>query len=160
MEKLDPGLRLLLAAAKRRGFLTFNQVNECLQDAADHPELVTHLLETIDEMGIELVTEDEAELRVPGSVDIEDDLVDEPEPMRAEEEDEDDELSPEDSKDTSQPEATTRSAPIWERWARSPMLRREQELEKSSPGRSRSHGRGSVARCSSATSHSPRWSRS
>ena len=94
MEKLDEGLKTLLDLGKRRGFLTFDQVNDYLPDEASSPEKIHGLLEALDEMGIELINEDEAEARLLASGDADDepeDLVDEPS------DDEDDgELTPED----------------------------------------------------------------
>ena len=93
MDKLDEGLKTLLDLGKRRGFLTFDQVNDYLPDEATSPERIHGLLETLDEMGIELINEDEAESRLLASGDLDDepeDDVDEP----AEEEEA--ELTPED----------------------------------------------------------------
>ncbi len=95
MDKLDEGLKTLLELGKRRGFLTFEQVNDSLPDeATTSPERLHGLLETLDEMGIELIHEDEAESRLLASGDIddepEDEIVDEPS------DDDDGELTPED----------------------------------------------------------------
>src|SRR5215472_6843692 len=94
MDKLDEGLKTLLELGKRRGFLTFDQVNDYLPDEAASPERIHGLLETLDEMGIELINEDEAESRLLASGDLDDepddDLVEEPL------EDEEVELTPED----------------------------------------------------------------
>ncbi len=93
MEKLDEGLKTLLELGKRRGFLTFDQVNDFLPDEASSPEKISGLLESLDEMGIELVNEDEAESRLLASGDSDDEpeeLVDEPA------DDDDGELTPED----------------------------------------------------------------
>jgi RNA polymerase primary sigma factor len=92
MDKLDEGLKTLLDLGKRRGFLTFDQVNDYLPDEATSPERIHGLLETLDEMGIELINEDEAESRLLASGDLDDepeDDVDEPEEEEAE-------LTPED----------------------------------------------------------------
>src|SRR3954452_17961782 len=81
MEKLDEGLKTLLDLGKRRGFLTFDQVNDYLPDEASSPEKIHGLLEALDEMGIELVNEEEAEARLLASGDGDDepeDLIDEP----------------------------------------------------------------------------------
>jgi len=81
MEKLDEGLKTLLELGKRRGFLTFDQVNDFLPDEASSPEKISGLLESLDELGIELVNEDEAEARLQASGDLDDEpdeLVDEP----------------------------------------------------------------------------------
>ncbi|MBX6314078.1 MAG: RNA polymerase sigma factor RpoD, partial [Isosphaeraceae bacterium] len=81
MEKLDEGLKALLDLGKRRGFLTFDQVNDYLPDEASSPEKIQGLLEMLDELGIELVNEEEAESRLLASGDLddepEDDLLDE-----------------------------------------------------------------------------------
>ena len=45
MEKLDEGLKTLLDLGKRRGFLTFDQVNDFLPDEASSPEKIHGLLE-------------------------------------------------------------------------------------------------------------------
>ncbi len=94
MDKLDEGLKTLLELGKRRGFLTFDQVNDHLPDEAASPERIHGLLETLDEMNIELINEDEAESRLLASGDLDDepddDLVEEPL------EDEEAELTPED----------------------------------------------------------------
>ncbi len=82
MNKLDEGLKTLLDLGKRRGFLTFDQVNDYLPDEATSPERIHGLLETLDEMGIELINEDEAENRLLAAGDLDDepddDLVEEP----------------------------------------------------------------------------------
>ncbi len=82
MDKLDEGLKTLLDLGKRRGFLTFDQVNDYLPDEATSPERIHGLLETLDEMGIELINEDEAENRLLASGDLDDepddDLAEEP----------------------------------------------------------------------------------
>src|SRR5215475_11354988 len=93
MDKLDEGLKTLLDLGKRRGFLTFDQVNDYLPDEPGSPEKISGLLESLDEMGIELIHEDEAESRLLASGDLDDEpdeLVDEPV------DEEDGELTPED----------------------------------------------------------------
>ena len=72
MEKMDEGLKTLLDLGKRRGFLTFDQVNDFLPDEASSPEKIHGLLESLDELGIELINEDEAEARLLASGDIDD----------------------------------------------------------------------------------------
>ncbi len=99
MDKLDEGIKTLLELGKRRGFLTFDQVNDLLPDEATSPERIHSLLETLDEMGIELINEDEAESRLMASGDLDD----EPDDDLAEEplEDEETELTTEDLEDIS-----------------------------------------------------------
>src|SRR4051794_20569042 len=92
MDKMDEGLKALLDLGKRRKFLTFDQVNDFLPDEASSPEKITGLLEALDEMGIELINEDEADARLLAS-----DLDDEPDELVDEPTDEDEaELTPED----------------------------------------------------------------
>ena len=93
MDKLDEGLKTLLDLGKRRGFLTFDQVNDYLPDEATSPERIHGLLETLDEMGIELINEDEAESRLLASGDLDDEPDDEADEPA---EDEEAELTPED----------------------------------------------------------------
>ena len=93
MDKLDEGLKTLLDLGKRRGFLTFDQVNDYLPDEATSPERIHGLLETLDEMGIELINEDEAENRLLASGDLDDEPDDD---LSEEADDEEAELTPED----------------------------------------------------------------
>ena len=44
MDKMDEGLKTLLDLGKRRGFLTFDQVNDFLPDEASSPEKISGLL--------------------------------------------------------------------------------------------------------------------
>jgi RNA polymerase primary sigma factor len=93
MDKMDEGLKTLLDLGKRRGFLTFDQVNDFLPDEASSPEKISGLLESLDELGIELINEDEAESRLAASGDLDD----EPEDVADDSDDDDDgELTPED----------------------------------------------------------------
>jgi RNA polymerase primary sigma factor len=92
MEKLDEGLKTLLELGKRRGFLTYDQVNDYLPDESSTPEKIQGLLEILDEMNIELVNEEEAESRLLASGELEE----EPEDLVAEPAEEDEELTPED----------------------------------------------------------------
>ncbi len=97
MEKLDEGLKALLELGKKRGFLTFDQVNDVLPDDQSSPEKIHGLLESLDEMGIELINEDDAEARLLAAGDIDD----EPEDLIEESEEEDAELTPEDLEEIS-----------------------------------------------------------
>ncbi len=96
MDKLDEGLKTLLDLGKRRGFLTYDQVNDYLPDeAGGSPDKISGLLEAIDELGIELLSEEDGEARLLAAGA---DLDDEPEDEQADEpaDDEEAELSPED----------------------------------------------------------------
>jgi RNA polymerase primary sigma factor len=64
--KLDEGLKALLDSGKNKGYLTYSQVNEYLPDDAVNPEKLDQLLLVLEEQGIELIDESEAEEREQG----------------------------------------------------------------------------------------------
>src|ERR1700760_3889910 len=99
MDKLDEGIKTLLDLGKRRGFLTFDQVNDFLPDEATSPERIHGLVGTLDERGVELINEDGAETRLLAAGDLDD----EPDDELAEEpiEDEETELTTEEIEDIS-----------------------------------------------------------
>src|SRR2546423_492951 len=66
--KLDEGLKTLLEQGKDKGYLTYSQVNEYLPDDAVNPEKLDQLLLVLEEQGIELIDETEAEEREAGPV--------------------------------------------------------------------------------------------
>src|SRR2546429_9970072 len=66
--KLDDGLKALLDSGKNKGYLTYGQVNEYLPDDAVNPEKLDQLLLVLEEQGIELIDESEAEEREAGPV--------------------------------------------------------------------------------------------
>jgi RNA polymerase primary sigma factor len=61
MQGLDDDLKSLLEVGQRRGFLTYNQVSELLTGDTGGVQV---LLESLDELGIELIHDDEADRRV------------------------------------------------------------------------------------------------
>src|SRR5438128_10754408 len=65
--KLDEGLKALLESGKEKGYLTYDQVNEHLPDDAVNPEKLDQLLMVLEEQGIELIDESEAEEREGGA---------------------------------------------------------------------------------------------
>jgi RNA polymerase primary sigma factor len=67
MEKMDEGLKTLIESGKQKGFLTYSQVNDYLPDDAVNPEKLDQLLITLEEQGIELIDESEAEDRESGA---------------------------------------------------------------------------------------------
>jgi RNA polymerase primary sigma factor len=73
MEKLDDGLKALIEAGRSKGFLTYSQVNEFLPDDAVNPEKLDQLLMVLEEQGIELIDESEAEERETGAAERRDD---------------------------------------------------------------------------------------
>jgi RNA polymerase primary sigma factor len=102
MEKVDEGFKTLLEVGKRRGFLTYDQVNDNLpEEVSNNAEKLHGLLESLDEMGIELIHEDEAEARILSAAEGGDEAA----PRTAankngassdDEDDDDDEITPED----------------------------------------------------------------
>src|SRR5260370_1785432 len=66
--KLDEGLKALLNSGKEKGYLTYSQVNDYLPDDAVNPEKLDQLLLVLEEQGIELIDESEAEEREAGPV--------------------------------------------------------------------------------------------
>src|SRR5919108_1626187 len=66
--KVDEGLKALLESGKEKGYLTYGQVNDYLPDDAVNPEKLDQLLLLLEEQGIELIDESEAEEREGGPV--------------------------------------------------------------------------------------------
>jgi RNA polymerase primary sigma factor len=64
--KIDEGLKALLESGKDKGYLTYGQVNDYLPDDAVNPEKLDQLLLVLEEQGIELIDESEAEEREAG----------------------------------------------------------------------------------------------
>jgi RNA polymerase primary sigma factor len=64
--KTDEGLKSLLDQGKEKGYLTYSQVNDYLPDDAVNPEKLDQLLLVLEEHGIELIDESEAEEREAG----------------------------------------------------------------------------------------------
>src|SRR5712692_1728471 len=64
--KIDDGLKALLESGKEKGYLTYGQVNDYLPDDAVNPEKLDQLLLILEEHGIELIDESEAEEREAG----------------------------------------------------------------------------------------------
>src|SRR5436305_5157865 len=64
--KLDEGLKTLIEAGKDKGYLTYSQVNDYLPDDAVNPKTLDELLLLLEEQGIELIDESEAEEREGG----------------------------------------------------------------------------------------------
>jgi RNA polymerase primary sigma factor len=63
MDKIDDGLKTLLESGKEKGFLTYDQVNDHLPDDDTNPEKIDQILILLEEQGIELIEESEAEER-------------------------------------------------------------------------------------------------
>jgi len=63
MEKMDEGLKALIEQGKQKGFLTYGQVNEVLPDDAVNPDKLDRLMMLLEEHGVELIDESDAEER-------------------------------------------------------------------------------------------------
>jgi RNA polymerase primary sigma factor len=66
MEKTEDGLKALLESGKEKGYLTYSQVNDHLPDDDANPEKIDQLLILLEDQGIELIDESEAEEREGG----------------------------------------------------------------------------------------------
>jgi RNA polymerase primary sigma factor len=64
-DNLETSIRKLIDKGKKRGFLTYEEMNEGLPGEAISPERLDSLLMTLDELAIELIDQAEAELRQP-----------------------------------------------------------------------------------------------
>ena len=69
MEKIEDTFKALVEAGKEKGFLTYSQVNELLPEDEANPEKIDQLLLLLEEQGIELIDESEAEEREGGAGD-------------------------------------------------------------------------------------------
>src|SRR5262245_58818524 len=69
MEKIDEGLKALLDQGKEKGYQTYGQVNDYLPDNAVNTEKLDQLLVLLEDQGIELIDEAEAEEREGGASD-------------------------------------------------------------------------------------------
>jgi RNA polymerase primary sigma factor len=65
----EPLIKTLVAKGKKKGFLTYEEINESLPDDAVSAKRLEKLLSTLDEMGIALVDENDAEAQGFGKVD-------------------------------------------------------------------------------------------
>jgi RNA polymerase primary sigma factor len=66
--KLDEGLKTLIELGKEKGYLTYDQVNEQLPDDTSDPDKIDKLILVLEENGIELIDDAEAEEREAGPV--------------------------------------------------------------------------------------------
>jgi RNA polymerase primary sigma factor len=73
MEKTEDGLKALLESGKEKGYLTYSQVNDHLPDDDANPEKIDQLLILLEDQGIELIDESEAEEREGGNPAVLDD---------------------------------------------------------------------------------------
>ncbi|NOX55126.1 MAG: RNA polymerase subunit sigma-70, partial [Planctomycetes bacterium] len=59
MHRLDPKLKELVTVGKKQGYLTFSQVNDYLPDEAVNPEKLDYLLMSLEELGLEIVPDEQ-----------------------------------------------------------------------------------------------------
>ena len=64
-DPLDTSVSRLIAKGKQRGYVTYEEMNNDLPDEAVSPDRLDALLMSLDELGIELIDEAEAERRAP-----------------------------------------------------------------------------------------------
>ena len=64
-------IKALIARGKKRGFLTYEEMNDALPDDAVSPSRLERILGTLDEMGVRLIDEDDAEAREADKADEE-----------------------------------------------------------------------------------------
>src|SRR5436305_5229493 len=74
MDKIDDSLKALLESGKEKGFLTYDQVNDHLPDDDTNPEKIDQILILLEDAGIELIEETEAEEREGGTPTLDDDV--------------------------------------------------------------------------------------
>ena len=77
-------IKTLVAKGKKKGFLTYEEINESLPDDAVSAKRLEKLLGTLDEMGIAVVDENDAEAQSLGKMD--EDFEEDAEPVEEEEE--------------------------------------------------------------------------
>jgi RNA polymerase primary sigma factor len=84
-EVLDPEplIKALIAKAKKKGFLTYEEINESLPDDAVSAKQLEKVLGALDEMGITLIDENDAEAQNLGKMD--EDFKEDEEPFEEEE---------------------------------------------------------------------------
>ena len=61
--KLEPEIKFLVEEGKRKGFLTYEEVNRLLPEDVASGDKIDRIFEMLEEMGIELGDEDEQEPR-------------------------------------------------------------------------------------------------
>jgi len=65
VHRLDETLKGLIGTGKKQGFLTFSQVNDYLPDEAVNPEKLDHLLMSLEELGLDVVSDRNIPERAP-----------------------------------------------------------------------------------------------
>ena len=65
MHRLDETLKGLIGIGKKQGYLTFSQVNDYLPDEAINPEKLDNLLMSLEELGLEVVSDRNGPERPP-----------------------------------------------------------------------------------------------
>ncbi len=57
MHQLDDNLQQLIKSGRKQGYITFSQVNEYLPDEGVNPDKLDHLLQSLEELGMEIIPE-------------------------------------------------------------------------------------------------------
>ena len=65
-DEFDPDVKLLIEEGRKKGYLTYEEINRVLPDDIVSPEKLDGVLMTLDEMGIRLL--DETDVPIPASV--------------------------------------------------------------------------------------------
>ena len=63
MEKLDQSIKTLIERGKRKGYLTYEETNRALPEEGVSPDRLDNLLMTLDDLGIELLDEEDVRKR-------------------------------------------------------------------------------------------------
>jgi RNA polymerase primary sigma factor len=66
MDKIAESIKILVERGKDKGFLTYEEMNDILPDETVSPEKIDEILSLLDEKGIELIDESEAQERLRG----------------------------------------------------------------------------------------------
>src|SRR5579872_3731757 len=61
MSKASTEMKALIEQGKKKGYLTYEEINNCLPDDSVSPEKLDQLLMTLDEQGIEIVDKPDGE---------------------------------------------------------------------------------------------------
>ena len=61
VDKVEEQIKLLIEKAKKKGYITYEEMNEELPDEAISPNRLDSLLMTLDEMGINIIDEADIE---------------------------------------------------------------------------------------------------
>ncbi len=60
MHRVDPGLGALIAHARKRGFLTYQEVDEYLPDEGGEARMMDHIIYALEDFDVPLINDPEA----------------------------------------------------------------------------------------------------